>query len=174
MSNFLLFSRRTRVFLKYRFLTYKFRLVGFLGKFIPYFKPMKKRSIEEIVECLTSYFNEYLTDYYGDQTKFDIRGKYREKNYNTSFCELHYIIKFQLPDLQEVEFEVIFKHHDIDTLIPNIRQLTFENKNNQKFLADIRLSFYENFNKNHFISYVLGILKTRVLTEYGSIKVEEN
>lgn len=173
MSNFLLFWKRTRVFIKYRFLIYKFHFLKFWGKFIPYFKPMTKRTTKEILECLDKYFIEYLTAYYNDKTKFEINSKYIEKHLNTSICELHYIIKLQFSNLQEVEFEIIFEHHDIDTLIPNIRQLTFENKNNKKFLEKIRDSFSENFNKNHFISHTLGILKTKDINKDGSITVFE-
>jgi len=153
---------------------YKFQLLEFLGKFIPYFKSMTKRTTKEILECLDKYFNEYLTDCYNDKTKFDIKGEYKEKNFNTSFCELQYIIKCRFPNLMNVEFEIIFEHFDVDQLTPNIRQITFENKNNRKFLEDTRSSFSENFNKNHFISFVLGILRTKKINKYGSITIDEN
>lgn len=64
MSNFLLFSRRTIVFLKYRFLVYKFRLVRFLGKFIPYFKQMYFNYIngEKLLDAFNLILNNYLNE----------------------------------------------------------------------------------------------------------------
>lgn len=130
MSKFLLFFKKARVFLKYRFFTYKLRLLKFLGKFIPYFKPMtytKKQALAEI----RKYLKEHI-DKFNRQTKNNITNEsqidegeiitdYNEidEGYFTSFkysnaedfiCRLRYNVKYELHGVGYMEFKIFIDY----------------------------------------------------------------
>ncbi len=174
MSKFLLFFKRTRVFLKYRFFTYKFRLLKFLGKFIPYFKPMSYTE-EQIKQNITGYLKEYFDSFKDDKMTYDIiENGYNEKNRNTSLSKLSYIIKCKLLDSEVVKFEILFDHCNIEELKINYRLLTFENKNNQEFLRKIKVVFLEKIDAPHFKNYILLVLQNKEVFKEGSISVDKN
>lgn len=138
MSNFLLFCKRTRVFIKYRFLTDKFRLLKFLGKFIPYFKPMSYTK-DEVKVKIRKYLKEHIDTFNNKQktneaiineeniinesqiNKGEIITNYNEidDGYFTNFkydnaenfiCGLKYNVKYVLRGIGNIEFN-IFIHY---------------------------------------------------------------
>lgn len=96
MSKFSLFFKRTKVFVKYRFLTYRFHLLKFLGKFIPYFKPMSYTRDQAKIEIGKRLIKEYNKDFhkpelykiYGDEglyTFFDKKTTLHGNRYTISY-----------------------------------------------------------------------------------------
>lgn len=171
MSNFLLFFKRLKVFLKYRFLTYKFRLFKFLGKFIPYFKQMSY-TIEQIKETITTYLEEYFDHSKDSKISYDIiENGYHEKNLNNTLCSLEYIINCKYLNSEVVKFEIMFDHLNVDDLDINYRLITDENKNNREFLEKIKSDFLRKIDANHFKTYILRVLKNKEIITNGSIKI---
>ena len=143
MSNFLLFCRKARVFLKYRFLIYKFRLVGFLGKFIPYFKKMGytrhqilDRFNNVIIQRINSYNENHFNTNHSDFRRFDCLQK---------SCEVIYRVKYK----KTIEFNILLiiehkelsyalidnsKNHEIYELYQSLQEM---NSETTSFLIDL-------------------------------------
>ncbi|NML56755.1 hypothetical protein [Chryseobacterium cheonjiense] len=109
MSKFLLFCKKTRVFLKYKFYLYQLRLLKFLGKFIPYLKKMgytKDQILDRFNNAIIPRINNYSennfnTDY-SDFKRFD----YIEKS-----CDVIYRVKYK----KTIEFNIllIIEHEEL-------------------------------------------------------------
>lgn len=107
MSNFLLFLKRLKVFLKYRFLTYKFRLLRFLGKFIPHFKPMKNLDKQDIVVLFDKTLNPHISKNKGFLRKEFSR--IRHFDYTNKECIILYNIIYQKNNLNYIDFQIAIK-----------------------------------------------------------------
>lgn len=100
MSKFLLFFKKGRAFLKYRFYLYQLRLLKFLGKFIPYFKEMGYTKYEilarfntAIIPRINNYDEDNFNTYHSDFKKFDRIEKSCEVIYSVKYKK---IIKFNI------------------------------------------------------------------------------
>lgn len=109
MSKFLLFWKRTRVFLKFRFLIYKFQLLKFLGKFIPYFKPMY---INE--DKLLSDFKFILKEHLDKFNKYKTCIIDNFEVFNKSSMSKSLTIKFEVTYLS-IDFSILMLCENFDT-----------------------------------------------------------
>lgn len=135
MSNFLLFFKRLKVFLKYRFLTYKFRLFKFLGKFIPYFKQMSytknqilDRFNNAIIPRINNYSeNNFNTDY-SNLKKFDCIEKSCEVIYRVQYKKTIEFNILLIIDHEELSFGLINKNknYEIYELYQSLQEMNSE------------------------------------------------
>ncbi|MFP3590396.1 hypothetical protein [Chryseobacterium sp. SIMBA_038] len=166
MSNFLLFCKLTRVLLKFRFLTYKFRLLKFLGKFSSYFKQMYFNYINEkkLLDAFNLILNNYLkeSDIYKNCkiNCFDIVEKtivtksliiqYDVKLENNDFYILmickksKFNFKFTLHSMNKDYSKIILGENDLFLIFGLIKYL---NEINQIPLLKYFMSFDEFFEK---------------------------
>lgn len=135
MSKFLLFCRKARVFLKYRFLIYKFRLVGFLGKFIPYFKPMVEFTEDDIIRK----FNHIITRHFVVYNNKDFSFSYSDSedfSYVNKSCEILYKVVYK----KSINFNLSIKVRNKKSIIrlsnidSNININNIENASNDIFM----------------------------------------
>lgn len=168
MSNFLLFCKRTRVFVKYRFLTYKFRLLKFLGKFIPYFKPMsytEKQALKLIGEHLINHIKTFQIE----EIVFEVINKDENTLHNlfqNSTIVLNYFVKYPLPFLPHLEF-LLRLEGDKYGIKPEHQILVTTNTATRKS-TDNFFEFIDSID----VSTILTILNN-VETEYGSIQINK-
>lgn len=111
MFNFLLFCKRKKVVVKYRFSTYKFRLLNFLGKFIPYFKPMSYTE-EEIRKEISQNLKNYIESFNEKKITCKIdEGEYLVQNLDAYSCKLKYEIEYALPSLPLLKFSLFIESY---------------------------------------------------------------
>lgn len=107
MSDFLLFCKRKRVFMKYRFLIYKFQLLKFLGKFIPYFKHMIEFTEEDILQR----FNNVLIPHVHKCKNFSINGypQIESFDYINKSCMILYDMIYDNKNISSIDFQILIK-----------------------------------------------------------------
>lgn len=105
MSKFLLFCKRTRAFLKYRFLTYKFHFLKFLGKFITYFKLMSQYAEDEIV----GHFNDLVIRNTNQYDKgFSVEHFTPETfSHTNKSCSIMYHIDYKKDNANPIRFQIL-------------------------------------------------------------------
>lgn len=124
MSKFLLFFKRTRVFIKFRFLIYKFQLLKFLGKFIPYFKPMNYTRDEAKIEIGKRLIKEYNKDFHKPElyTIYADKGQYTFFDKETSPTVNRYIIAYPFicVDYPDKNYSILVIYDETKTKIVDV------------------------------------------------------
>lgn len=170
MSKFLLFCKRTRVFIKFRFLIYKFQLLKFLGKFIPYFKPMIYTE-EDIRIEISKNLKEYIESFNKMKITCKIdEGEYLVQNLDAYSCKLKYEVEYAIPSLPLLKFSLFIESYT-SVGITNLEKpkhlilipsSTDQTKTFFEFIEDINpeiiLSSIKKWNKNN-VAFTSKIIK---------------
>lgn len=112
MSKLLLLYRRRYVFLKYRFLTYKFCSLNFLGRFIPCIKPMnytKEQVLAEIQKCIKQHIENFNSNKKECkiQSGLFLLQSHDNKRYHLKYnlqYTIEYLFKYELISIPDLEF----------------------------------------------------------------------